>query len=76
MTSKLSAVPRFKVANIPEALRQAANLIECGDMPAVRCVLITEAPDGQPDYRCFGDEPFTKAHAVGLCFVAATELVG
>jgi len=36
-----------------------------------RCVLVFETDAGEVSYRAFGDEPFTRAHAIGLCFAIA-----
>ncbi|NKF21592.1 hypothetical protein [Solimonas marina] len=74
MSAKVSPFRRYKVHDIPEALRVVANEIEYGDAPPPRCVLVIELPDGNVDYRAFGDEPFTRAHAIGLCFSAAKEI--
>lgn len=70
----VSAFPLYKLDNIPEALRAVANQIEHNDLAATRCVLVLELSDGGVDYRAFGDEPFTAAHAVGLCFMVAKEI--
>ncbi len=70
----VSAFPRYILESIPEALRQVANRIEHGDVQATRCVLIVETPEGQVEYMAFGAEPFSQAHAIGLCFAAAKEL--
>lgn len=70
----ISAFPRYKLTDIPEALRAVANQIEHGELGAVRCVLVIETDDGELTYRAFGSEPFTQAHAVGLCFGIAKEI--
>lgn len=67
--------PLYKLHDIPEALRQVANKVEHGELSAVRCVLAIENADGGVDYKAFGEEPFTRAHAAGLCFAAAQEIV-
>lgn len=70
----VAAFPRYQIHDIPEALRQLANKIEHGDILAERCVVILE--DGQSiDYKAFGAEPFTNAHAVGLCVAAMKEIL-
>jgi len=67
----VSAFKRYKLHNIPEALRQVANQIEHGDIDAVRCCLVVETKEGPVQYRAFGEEPFTRAHAIGLCSTAS-----
>lgn len=52
-----------------------ANEIENGETDAIRCVLVLEDSDGGMDYRAFGAEPFTVAHAAGLCLIAATNTI-
>ena len=70
----VTAFPLYKLTDIPEALRAVANALEHGGLDAVRCVLVLEADDGSVDYKAFGDEPFTRAHAIGLCFSIAKEI--
>lgn len=70
----VSAFPLYKLHDIPEALRAVANKIEHGDIDAVRCVLVIEEAAGGVDYKAFGEEPFTRAHAIGLCFSIAKEI--
>lgn len=70
----VTAFPLYKLNDIPEALRQLANKIEHGDVSAVRCVVCIEPEEGQPTYSAFGAEPFTNAHASGLCFYIANEV--
>lgn len=74
MSGKVSVFPLYKLHDVPEALRQVANKLEHGELSSVRCVLVMEREDGSIDYACFGEEPFTRAHAVGLCFAAAQEV--
>lgn len=72
--SKLSALPIYKLNDIPEALRAMANRIECGEIDAVRVVVAIEPSDGICTYSCFGQE-FTRAHAVGVLHAAAIEIL-
>lgn len=72
----VSPFTRYKLTDIPEALRLVANKIEHGDIDAVRCVLLLEDSDGGFEYKAFGAEPFTVAHAVGLCFIGAQVICG
>jgi hypothetical protein len=67
----ISAFPKYMLHNIPEALRAVANQISAGDIPMARCVLVFETDAGEVSYRAFGDEPFTRAHAIGMCFAIA-----
>jgi len=73
--SNVSAFTRYKLNDIPEALRLVASQIELGQINCPRVVLIIECEDGDLDYKAFGQEPFTYAHAAGLCFAAAKEIV-
>lgn len=67
--------PFYKLTDVPEALRQVANQIEHGELPADRCLLILELEsDKGVEYRAFGKEPYTRAHAIGLCFAIAKEI--
>lgn len=62
----VAAFTRYKLHDVPEALRLLAHEIETGEVSCVRCMVVLE-PDGfGVDYRAFGAEPFTLAHAVGL----------
>jgi len=70
----VSAFQRYKLHDIPEALRMVANQIEHGSIDAVRCVLVIETADEGITYRAFGDEPFTRGHAIGMCFQACKEI--
>lgn len=70
----VSVFPLYKLTDIPEALRAVANKLEHGDLDAVRCVLVLETSAGDVDYKAFGAEPFTRAHAIGLCFSIASEI--
>lgn len=69
------AFPIYKLNDIPEALRAMANRIECGEIDAVRIVVSIEPSNGQCTYSCFGEEPFTRAHAVGVLHAAAMEIL-
>lgn len=71
----VTAFPRYKLTDIPDALRQLANRIEHGEIDAVRVVVAIERETGPFDYKAFGQEPFTNAHAVGLCFAAASKIL-
>ena len=64
------AFPRYNLTNTVAALRQLANRIEGGEIDCVRCVVVMEAADGQPNYTAFGED-FTRAHAVGLLWCVA-----
>jgi hypothetical protein len=66
--------PRYKMTDIAASLRQVANQIEHGELEAEHCILILETADGAAEYRAFGSEPFTRAHAIGLCFAIAKEI--
>ena len=74
VTMSVSAFNRYKLHDMPEALRMVAAQIEHGDIDAVRCVLVLESLEGAVTYKAFGAEPFTNAHAIGLCFCAAKEI--
>jgi len=76
MSGKVSAFPLYKLHDIPDALRQVANKLEHGELSATRCVLVMETAEGTIDYACFGEEPYTRAHAVGLCIAAAQTVLG
>lgn len=71
----VSALPIYKLNDIPEALRALANRIECGEIDAVRAVVAIEPSEGSCDYKCFGQEPFTRAHAVGVLQAASIEIL-
>lgn len=71
----VTALPRFNIESVVDGLRQLANLIETGERPVVRCVVCAELPDGFTDYHAFGPDPFPRAHAAGLCFGAATDIL-
>lgn len=73
-TARITAFPLYQLCNVPEALRALANKIQHGDVQAVRCVVVLEDEDGAVDYKAFGLEPFTRGHAIGLCFCAAKEI--
>lgn len=69
--SNILSYPKYNMHNIPEALRKLANEIESGEVDAVRCVVVLEPEDSEgANYRAFGAEPFTRGHAIGLCFCA------
>ena len=71
----VSAFSLYKLHDIPESLRQLANKIEHdGNPSSVRCLVILECDDGTIDYKAFGEEPYTKAHAMGLCHAAIQEI--
>lgn len=70
----VTAFPLYKLNDIPEALRLVARKIETGEIDVARCVLLLESSGGSVDYKCFGAEPFTRAHAIGLCFSIAKEI--
>jgi hypothetical protein len=72
----VTVFPHYQLNDIPEALRLLANKIEHGDVSAVRCVVCIEPDHGMPTYSAFGAEPFTMAHASGLCFYIANEVFG
>lgn len=72
---KVTAFPKYNLSDIPEALRQLANRIEHGEINAVRAVVCIEPEEGAPTYAAFGAEPFTNAHASGLCFFVAGEVL-
>lgn len=69
----VTALPIYKLTNIPEALRQVAHQIELGELKVERCVLVMEV-DGDVTYRAFGAEPFSTALAVGMLFYAIQEV--
>ncbi len=73
--SNVKAFPLYKLIDIPEALRAVANQIEHGKLPAERCLLILEL-EGEMgvEYRAFGKEPYSRAHAIGLAFAIAKEI--
>lgn len=60
------ALPVYKLNDIPEALRQFANRLEAGEYKIDRIVLAIEYSDGTCGYAAFGQEPFSKAYAVGI----------
>lgn len=62
--------PVFNLHNIPEALRKLASDIEETPEIADRVVVVLSSPDGDVDYKAFGGDPFTRAHAAGCCYVA------
>ena len=74
MKSNVSRFPLYNLTNIPESLRKLANDIESGDVQAVRVVVVIE-PDAGLTYRAFGSEPFTQAHAAGICLGIANKLI-
>lgn len=74
MTASVLKFPLYNLTNIPEALRKLADDIDRGETEAIRVVVILE-PDKGIDYRAFGPEPFTVAHAAGLCFSAANRIL-
>lgn len=70
----ITKFPLYKLPDIPACLRRLADQLESGEEEAVRTVVILELPDGGVAYKAFGAEPFTRAHAIGLCFVVAGEI--
>jgi hypothetical protein len=70
----VTAIPVYQVSDVVAAVRQVANRIESGELSAERCVVILETAEGGVDYKAFGKD-FTRAHAVGLCFCAAQEIM-
>lgn len=74
MTATVTKFPLYNLYNIPEALRKLADEIESGEVDAVRVVVVIE-PEVGLDYRVFGSEPFTFAHASGLCHGMANKLI-
>lgn len=75
--SKVTTFCCYNLGNIPEALRLLAHQIELKQVSAVRCVVILEPEEGTlptMDYKAFGED-FSRAHAAGLCFAAAHEIV-
>ena len=73
--SNITAFPLYHITNIPESLRQLANRIEHGEIDVKRCVVCIEPSEGDITYTAFGCEPFTKAHAIGLCFAIAASIL-
>ncbi len=65
----VQAFPRYKLHNIPEALRAVANEVELGETQAKHCVLIIETEDGRITTRAFGPDPFLTSQAVGIITV-------
>lgn len=74
MKSTVLKFPIYNLTNIPEALRKLASDIESGSVEAVRVVVAIE-PERGVDYRVFGAEPYTVAHAVGLCHLVANKIM-
>lgn len=70
------AFPLFNLSNVPEALRKLASDIERNPDIADRVIVVLGEPDGGVDYKAFGADPFTKAMAAGICYVAAHEIMG
>jgi hypothetical protein len=75
MTDTVVAFPRFNLPNVAESLRKLANDIERDPGKGVRVVVVMETDAGDTDYKAFGPDPFTRAHACGLCFAVATDIV-
>ena len=75
MKTTVTKFPRYNLYNIPEALRKLADEIDAGEVEAVRVVVVIE-PEAGLAYRVFGSEPFTFAHAAGLCHGLANKLMG
>ncbi len=77
--SSVKVFPRYKLKDIPASLRLLADLLESGEDPqAVRCVVILEHRESPHEisYRAFGEDPFTRAHAAGLCVAASLAVLG
>lgn len=70
----ISAFTRYNMTDIPEALRLLANHIEHDGLESSRVVVVIESPEGMVKYRAFGAEPFTQAHALGMCYSVANML--
>lgn len=70
----VSALPIFNLGDMPSALRQLANRIEAGHFDATRAVVVLEKSDGGIDYKAFGAEYPSRAHAIGLCFACAQHI--
>lgn len=68
----ITQFPLYKLPDIPDCLRRLADKLESGEEQAVRIIVILELPDGGVTYKAFGAEPFTRAHAIGLCFSVAS----
>src|SRR5690606_40465550 len=72
--STVAPFTHFNLANVPEALRLLAHQIEASPGRATRVMALLEAEDGETTYRAFGSDPFTRGHAVGMCFGIATQI--
>ena len=70
----ITKFPLYKLPDVPACLRSLADKLESGEDSAVRTVVILEQLDGGVTYKAFGAEPFTQAHAIGLCFAVAKEI--
>lgn len=70
----VSKFPNYKLPDIPACLRSLADKLESGEESGVRSVVILERADGGVTYKAFGAEPFSQAHAIGLCFAVAKEI--
>lgn len=66
----------YNLASVPAALRLLATQIELGTVPVERCILVIEDLDGGVGHKAFGPEPFSRAHAAGLCQAASLEILG
>ena len=71
--SKVAAFSRFQINNVVASLRQLANRIEAGELPAEHVVVVRVAP-AEVNYHAFGPEPFTRWQAAGA-LAAAQHLV-
>lgn len=71
----ITKFPMYKLPDIPACLRKLADDIEGGNESAARAVIVLEQSDGAVTYKVFGLEPFPQAHAVGLCFSAAQDIL-
>lgn len=67
--------PNYKLSDIPASLRTLADRIEREDENAVRCIVLMEPVEGGIDYVAFGAAPFTRAHAIGLCFAGGNRIL-
>jgi len=70
----ISAFTRYKLTDIPEALRLLAQQIECEEIRTERILIAIELDEGI-DYRAFGHEPYTRGHASGLAMGAAMKIM-
>lgn len=74
MNDNVSALPRYQVNDVVAALRQLANRIAVGELPATHVVVVRVSEEEEVDYHAFGSEPFARWQAAGA-LTAATYLV-